>query len=314
MVNNKLEEPFIKLEEKFIETMFEIRDENEIEVNYESLTKILEKINNSHVQSPYDYITQYIFEHDGLDNPDESTIMFEALKTKCLDTGFIKKDDEMDIFLKSIIRHIKLAIIQQNYIEKKTKELLQKTNKIDKKVEESIKEIGNLGLSKSELYTDFIAILGIFSALLFGLFVGFDVFKELIASMSANSKISRSLIMGSLMLLGLSTLIFLLFEGISKLTGRNMKSCCKDTFCKHNIYQRYPVFFISLVILTIIILVSGAAMILNLNGWLYSDSMRNSIILFILVVTALVIFFSWKSVKNPAHPIVSKEEKDNAAK
>lgn len=280
-----------KFDEQFINVMFDLQDEAQVSNNYTALLSILHMLEEEHYQSPYDYITKYIFDHDEIDNPDEAVITFTALKEL-----YRQKDgqegDFICTFLSSIERHIKLAIIQQKYIEKQTKRVNLLNSRISAKLRQTEismteleKSMSQMKIDKASIYTDFIAILGIFSALLFGLFVGFDVFKEFVAAMTATAKLSRSLIMGSLLLIGLVSLVFLLFEGIARLTDRNMKSCCKDPFCNHNIYQRYPVFFCSLLILVSTILVSTIVLVMNMEGFLYHSAFFvGAVIIFILLM------------------------------
>lgn len=280
-----------KLEEQFVDIMFVLKDEVAIHDNYNQLITILQVIEKNHSQSPYDYITQYIFEHDEINNPDEAVMTFSALREMYKSkTG--NDEDFIYNLLNSIERHIRLAIIQQDYILKQTKEVIRLNDSVNnelvltkKDMNELRSSIQDMKVDKASVYTDFIAILGIFSALLFGLFVGFDVFKEFVVSMATTAKISRSIIMGSLLLIGLVSLVFLLLEGIAKLTDRNLKSCCKDSICNHNIYQRYPVFFISLLVLTSAILIATIVLMLNIHGILYHSSVF--IVMIVLLLLAL---------------------------
>lgn len=286
-----------KLEEQFVDIMFVLKDEVAIHANYNQLITILQVIEKNHSQSPYDYITQYIFEHDEINNPDEAVMTFSALREMYKSkTG--NDEDFIYNLLNSIERHIRLAIIQQDYILKQTKEVIRLNDSVNnelvltkKDMNELRSSIQDMKVDKASVYTDFIAILGIFSALLFGLFVGFDVFKEFVVSMATTAKISRSIIMGSLLLIGLVSLVFLLLEGIAKLTDRNLKSCCKDSICNHNIYQRYPVFFISLLVLTSAILIATIVLMLNIHGILYHSSV------FIVVIVLLLLALWGISVK-----------------
>lgn len=56
----------VKIEEQFINVMFALKNESEVNDNYEALITVLHHMENNHTLSPYDYITQYIFEHDKL--------------------------------------------------------------------------------------------------------------------------------------------------------------------------------------------------------------------------------------------------------
>lgn len=215
--------------------------------------------------------------------------------------------DFIEVLLDSIERHIRLAIIQQRYIQEQTKKVTELNQSISAELIETKKkmtrlqeEMENVKVDKASVYTDFIAIMGIFSALLFGLFVGFDVFKELVATMTTTAKLSRSIIMGSLLLIGLVSLIFLLFEGIARLTDRNMKSCCNELVCQHNIYQRYPVFFCSMLVLVSIVLLSTIILLLNMHGYLYHSIIFLGVIILLTIMLWVV---AWKMMIKPKEHI-----------
>lgn len=292
----------VKIEEQFINIMFNLKNESEVNDNYETLIKVLHRMENNHTLSPYDYITQYIFEHDDIENPDEAVMTFSALKDMYRERAQ-DNSDFIDDLLGSIERHIRLAIIQQRYIQEQTKKVTGLNQRISAELIETKdemihlqEEMRNVKVDKASVYTDFIAIMGIFSALLFGLFVGFDVFKELVATMTTTAKLSRSIIMGSLLLIGLVSLIFLLFEGIARLTDRNMKSCCNELVCQHNIYQRYPVFFCSLLVLVSIVLLSTIILLLNMQGYLYHSTI---FLVVIIILTIMLWVAAWKMMIKP---------------
>ena len=304
------------LEEQFIDIMFDLDDENKIIENYSELRKFLKTVEQEEIASPYDYITEYVF-NNKLSNPDESTIMFDYLRDFYLGVDG-KKGDYVDVTLRSIARHIRLAIVQQNYIAKQTEETMH-LNKILRNrlaqqsvslraIENSRKEIENklddIKMDKSAIYTDFIAILGIFSALIFGLFGGFSAFSSLLQAISSNTKISRAVLMGTLLLMGLLILIFLLMNGISNLTDRNIKSCCSSQKCNHNLYQRFPIFTLGITILSIVSAMSVLGMIWNLEGDLYNHPifMTIMLIIFMLILAGLVSFMVFNDKKNKQNP------------
>lgn len=292
------------LEEQFIDVMFGLDDEKQLAENYSALKKYLTFVKQEEIASPYDYITEYVFDHE-LNNPDEATIMFDYLRILYIESDG-KKGDYADVTLKSIARHIRLAIIQQNYIAKQTKETLKLNKKlqitlknqtsslfeINKSSKELEKKINEMKMDKSSIYTDFIAILGIFSALIFGLFGGFSAFSSLLQAMSSNAKISRAIMMGSLLLIGLLILIFLLLNGVSNLTDRNIKSCCSDQKCGHNIYQRFPIFVLGITVLSIFATGAFLGMVWNLEGGLYNKPILVTIIagsaIVILIISIIV--------------------------
>lgn len=300
-----------KLEEQFIDIMFLFDDENKIIENYSELRKVLSTVKREELPSPYDYITKYVFDQK-LENPDEATIMFDYLRGLYIETDGTN-GDYVDVTLKSIARHIRLAIIQQNYIAKQTTETLMLNRRLQITLKEQSLSLSNINKSskdlenrinemkidKSSIYTDFIAILGIFSALIFGLFGGFSAFSSLLQAMSSNAKISRAIMMGSLLLIGLLILIFLLLNGVSNLTDRNIKSCCSDQKCGHNIYQRFPIFVLGITVLSIFATGAFLGMVWNLEGELYNKPILVTaiagLIIFILIISIIVMICNDKS-------------------
>lgn len=95
--------------------------------------------------------------------------------------------------------------------------------------------------------SEFISMLGIFSALIFGVFGGFEAFKSIFTNIDKAS-VNIVIIDSSILLLGLVILIFLLIQSISILSGKKFLACgCKNTKeCNHKFYERYPLFSFSI--------------------------------------------------------------------
>lgn len=244
--------------------------------NYEELKKnyILYYTSLQNTDAPYPEITNYVLSNKMNINIDSIIEIYTNDETFATLNGLGWQD-----FLKSFEKHYKLAEIQKKHIENMFSEMKKDVKEAEDKVNE-IKDI------KSTIYTEFIAILGIFSALLFGMFVGFDTFKELIAGITSNVKISRVVILGSLMLLGLNFLVFLLFEGIGKLSNREIKSCCSKTDCNCSIVKKHPMFMLSNAVLLGILLLASVVMIINSEGMIYSTNYKW---FFVIIIVLLII-------------------------
>lgn len=266
MVKNK------SLEESFIDAMFTLEDEAEVEESYPVLKEGMTIICRDNIQSPYDYITKYIFEHEEINNPEEVVLPFVTLKEL-----YVRRDgengDDIFVFLNSIERHIRLAIIQQEYIKKNSEEALRISEKAEQKIktlENNIKDaekklkvaenqIDKMEKVKGSIYTEFIAILGIFSALIFGLFGGFDGLSKAIVSLSSEWSMGKVLIISSGIMLCLTLLIFGLLQWVARITDRKLTSCdCykKGEECKHSMFQRHRTLF-SLVLSFIFVFLIG---------------------------------------------------------
>ncbi|MBC1474893.1 hypothetical protein HB852_09715 [Listeria grandensis] len=231
---------------------------------------------------PYDIISQVIFEKNINSESDMDLIETNlGLMKQELEKRF-KQDDiqkkEFERYLKipdKLTRHFSLAIAQRQFIEKsvttlegtinelqediaeyvatldeKNQELDRMKSKFQEMSETSNKQmratnkiLRQLKVTKGQIYTEFVAILGIFSALIFTMFGGFTTLAESVSALQ-NGKIplTNTLIMTSIVLGGLSLLIFSLMQGVAKISGRNLRACdCEDrSKCNHSVYERHP--------------------------------------------------------------------------
>lgn len=130
-------------------------------------------------------------------------------------------------------------------------------NKIKKEVE-SVEEI------KSSIYTDFISILGVFSAFVFLMFGGIDVVRAVIdvADDLQVISLSRLIILSSLMLVAVLTLLYCLLLWIARITGKRFGECHKpdcQNGCKHkwkHFYYRHSFYFSMIIALILVVVVT----------------------------------------------------------
>lgn len=157
-----------------------------------------------------------------------------------------------------------LSIAQRNYISGIN---IQAKNL----AENTIGELESIKDTKTAIYTDFIAILGIFSALIFSLFGGIDELSSIIKSSFENG-VSETIIFSSLVGFSLISLLFLLLHCIGMLTNKNMLACgCVNTSkCTHSFYQKFPIFSISTLLCGLIFL-SGVVSDFIINQHLLFD-------------------------------------------
>lgn len=167
------------------------------------------------------------------------------------------------------------------------------------KADEQLDKIENI---KGSIYTEFIAILGIFSALIFGLFGGFQGLSEAVVKLSDSWSIGRVLIIGSGIMMSLSLLIFGLLQWVARLTGRKLTSCnCyeKGTECKHSVFLRHRTLF-SLVFSFIFIFILGEYIeifesnfnVEEINGFVKASLLYGipAILVFVIGVVMYLIF------------------------
>lgn len=144
------------------------------------------------------------------------------------------------------------------------------------------KEIEN---TKSQIYTDIVSILGIFSALIFALFGGLNLVSSL--SKLQDVRLGKVLLLSSFVAISLIVLIFLLLNGISSMVGKQMKSCCNKANCNHTLFQRYPFFIIGICASLLVMMCSSIVVLLDYSGVIYN---HNLFTLFSIIVLFSAIF------------------------
>ncbi|WP_239253803.1 hypothetical protein [Listeria ilorinensis] len=236
---------------------------------------------------PYYLVTEAVFEST---NNYESDIFIRNINS-LIDYAVTKDryDDvdssEIDKFRQKIATHTILAFVQKQHIDNSVKNVKETSERAKVELEKMEK-------IKGQIYTEFIAILGIFSALMFGLLGGFETLAESILSLqSKEMPLPRVLITCSLILLGLALVIFALMEGIAKLSNKPLRSCnCEDREkCEHSIYERHPM--MSWIVFFLFSTFSLSLMALYVpNEWLQSDQM---IVLFIGAFYLVVSVVFW---------------------
>lgn len=237
---------------------------------------------------PYDKLSDLVFNYSIEDYSGDEEFEF----ARSSNTDDEKKDD----LVNRLSRQVNLNIIQAKTIYLTSQEA-HKTAEQAQKVAEDAKKV------KDKIYTDFIAILGIFSALIFGMFGGFDSLKEILSNLHDTS-ISTTLICFSSLMLGLLCLIFLLIQSIARITDRDTLNCShhgNDKKCECSIIKKYPVFICSMLIFSAILIISCIIRFFDHNE-LYKAVPIYLIIAGILtIIIAIVLYGVFKTNKKKKH-------------
>ncbi|EZY78518.1 hypothetical protein [Staphylococcus aureus] len=185
--------------------------------------------------------------------------------------------------VKKSIEHLDLAINQkQSLYNEQHNELYsmkcvivsfnKKMENADRKINESYNKLKEIDGIKNKIYTEFVAILGIFASIIFGVFGGFQEI-QLIGKNLNTTPIPKLLIFSSLVMLGVTLIIFLCFNAISKLTNMPLRSCnCEIGKCNCSFGKRHPTIFYSSCIYLYVLLVGFA-----LRLYKYSDFTINNV-------------------------------------
>ncbi|WP_422404376.1 hypothetical protein [Mammaliicoccus sp. JADD-157] len=175
----------------------------------------------------------------------------------------IRVNKEKIIICYKIIEHLKLAISQKEGLYEKQKfeitKLEKRLSEVSGEIDKSSKKLKKVKRTYDNITTQYISILGIFAAILMTAFGGIQTFTAIFQ----NKKFSLedSLLIACVGFMGVILLLFMLMNGIAKLTGKTLNSGHKS----EKWYFRHP-------------------------------TLINS---FILLSTFILIILTWKLIKNP---------------
>ena len=166
-----------------------------------------------------------------------------------------KYEDAIYAFYK-VLEHIKLAYTQYQNLYKKTESEVQELyNVTQESIEEykKLKKVAHeLKRNYSNLNVEIISVLGIFASIIFAVFGGVSQLGQLGENLNEAGLGKIFIFVGSSSFLLFSAL-FIAFNTTAHLTDRNMKACCNKNGCSHNIKEKYPVYFWSIIISIIMI-------------------------------------------------------------
>ncbi|HEM3968566.1 TPA: hypothetical protein U1V46_000167 [Streptococcus suis] len=126
--------------------------------------------------------------------------------------------------------------------------------------EDITKELEKIKETKSSIYTDFIAILGVFSAFIFVMFGGIEIMRAIfdISEDLVELKLSKIITISSLVLAGVLILMYSFLLWLARITGKDLGNChkCQDKCQKKlcHVFYRHSFF---LGILFLLILIAG---------------------------------------------------------
>lgn len=233
----------------------------------------------------YAEITKAVLEVDKnrKDIPDKLGDFLEAIKNEYLDLlrefkASISSKAQLSLMdsyqqkaiicVGKAIEHARLAHIQYDslYLETQTelsgiqkslKEADEKLKEADEKLNDYQTEIDRLSKKQTSMYTDFIAILGVFSAFVFVMFGGFDSLAKILEGLQNNDVSIRKILLISSILIGfLITILYSLMYWVSVIIEKPIlqKSCECNNVCWHpkHLYARHR-FYLTLMIVCAIV-------------------------------------------------------------
>ena len=167
-----------------------------------------------------------------------------------------------------IHEHLLLAVLQMDNLykthEKRIEDASKELTTLRFQISESVKEVEALKKKTRDITSNYIAILGIFAAVLMGAFGGITSFTSLFEHLN-DVALGTVLIVSGLGGLTVVSILFILLQSIAKLTDRSLGNFDNSVA----LYFRYPVITTSVLLLVTVSFV-GAALNLSLSPPKYS--------------------------------------------
>lgn len=204
--------------------------------------------------TPYDFISEQIYNNANLNSVQDDEMLvknIEILKNYVSQNIF--ENFDYTLFIKNlnkIHRHYKLALIQKNFILRTTLEVEKQADELQLKTEEIKNQMTRIDETKSSIYTDFIAILGVFSSFVFVMFGGFTALSKIIETLSnSNVSLTKTMLVSSCLFGFLITVLYSLLYWISLIIDKpifNVTCNCEEKPCKNigHIFNKHRYYLI----------------------------------------------------------------------
>ena len=219
---------------------------------------------------PYDAIADYVYQHENSIESNEQ--LNKKIEFLCSNfKGSIDKKTNLVNNLGEISLNYSLYQAQKSYISKVAQGVKWEVEDVKMKIAQANSNVDNIYIkvneidqTKSSIYTDFIAILGVFSAFVVVLFGGIDVVRAVfdVGADLLKINLGRMITISCLMLIGVITLLYSLLLWIARITNKEIGNCmchgCENG-CSHkwkHFYLRHSFYFSLVILLAIISIIS----------------------------------------------------------
>lgn len=252
----------------------------------------------------YDIIAKYVFvSSEGYTEDNE--VLNENLQ-KIIELSSEPNEKNILIFADKFKGHYKLSKEQKEYIQNNidnlNAEVLSARNEVngiktivsetENKSKEFIKDSKALNeemsKTKDKLLSEFVGILGIFSALIFGLFGGFEALSTSLKLIANNTSLGKTVMTSSAVMIALTSFTYSMMQWVGKLIDKPINSCgclpgdnCKG---KHSFADRHATYLIVISIIVLFFLLGTLIMVGKSSGITYFISnLMNGYFLFGLI-------------------------------
>lgn len=217
--------------DEFQTILFELLLQNDIDEIHKKkyCDFFIKKSNEEFIEDiPYDFITKVIYTRNIYDTQVLETI-FDELQTyiDIQENYDVPPKDFAKSCLKKIIRHIRLALVQNEFIEEKQGEVSRLTWELQearRSLEELSKDLDKKVLeSEKNIHINQMSVLGVFAGIVTAFVGGFGVTMNIFSNLVNQVPMPKIIALSSLLFIGISCVIYLLLGMSSRLIQRRRK-------------------------------------------------------------------------------------------
>lgn len=225
--------------DEFQTILFELLLQNEIDEIHKKkyCDFFINKSNEEFIEDiPYDFITKVIYTRNIYDTQVLETIFNELQTYIDIQENYnVPQRDLAKSCLKKIIRHIRLALVQNEFIEEKQGEVSRLTWELQearRSLEELSKDLDKKVLeSEKNIHINQMSVLGVFAGVVTAFIGGFGVTMNIFSNLVNKVPMPKIIALSSLLFIGISCVIYLLLGLSSRLIQEEEKDeAAKSTF------------------------------------------------------------------------------------
>ncbi|SIS49211.1 hypothetical protein [Salimicrobium salexigens] len=230
------------------------------------------------------------------DDPEVIDMYLQVAKDFLENSTRDNKEEQVRKSFEKLIDHFNLAIAQKEYIndqlsrvgdlnERLSELKRQQDNdykKRKKDYEELNQQVKKIEDNSSNVYTQFVAILGIFTTIIFASFGGLQILRNVLENIEGVAT-HKLIVFSSLSMAGIVLLLFILLNGIARLTGKDIRSCRCHTVnggCPHGIGEKHPTVVVFMIIMLYLFGSGLSGFVIPYHNFLTSGFLVAGVIIF----------------------------------
>ncbi|MBT2731646.1 hypothetical protein [Carnobacterium sp. ISL-102] len=241
------------------------------------------------------------------EEPNEKNILIFADKFK----GHYKLSKEQKEYIQDNIENLNAEVLSARKEVNGIKTIVSETESRSKEFIKDSRALNEeMSKTKDKLLSEFVGILGIFSALIFGLFGGFEALSTSVALIANNTSLGKTIMTSSAVMIALTSFTYAMMQWVGKLIDKPIKSCgclpgddCKN---KHSFADRHATYLIVISIIVLFFLLGTLIMVGKSSGITNSASnLLNGYALFgiiSIIIIATLVFLIIKIFKKSTLP------------